>query len=67
MKKFEIWCVLRNETPKGNILVCCKTLILIQASKLEKVWSAVPFWVPLTSRLMARSGPKKATASISLA
>lgn len=67
MKEFETWCVLRNETSKGNLLVYCKTLILIQASKLGKVQSAVPFWVPLTSRLMARSAPKKATASTSLA
>lgn len=67
MKKFEIWFGLRNEMSEGKFLVYRKTLILIQASKLEKVWSAAPFWVPLTSRLMARSGPKKATASTSLA
>lgn len=37
MKKCEIWCVFRNETSKGNLLVYCKTLIFIQASKLEKL------------------------------
>lgn len=43
MKDFDTWCVLRNETSKGNLLAYCSTFILVQASKLEEAWSAVPF------------------------
>lgn len=64
MQKCEIWCVLRNETCKGNLLVYCKTLILIQARKTVERGS---FLGTSYLRQMARSGPKKATASTSLA